>query len=72
MILICVCYSLRPVPAVYVPAGLSVPAEGAGRAARHGHHHRGVPLVDVEGPVVPAALSLRRLRVRVLQRLYAV
>ena len=38
--------SVRP---VHLPEGRSLPPEVPGGADGHGHHHRGIPLVDVEG-----------------------
>ncbi len=42
-----------------------------GRARRHGHHHRRLPLLDVEGARVPPPLPLHGVLLRAVQRLHA-
>lgn len=59
------------VHAVPLPEGRAVPAEGARRAAQHGHHDRGLPLVDVARAQVSLPVPVRRLSVPVLQRVDA-
>lgn len=49
------------VPAVPLPKGRAVSAEGAGRTPRHGHHDRGLPLVDVARTELPVTVPVCRL-----------
>uniref|UniRef100_A0A2K5F0B5 Transmembrane protein 120A n=1 Tax=Aotus nancymaae TaxID=37293 RepID=A0A2K5F0B5_AOTNA len=48
---------LRAVPPVLLPEWLPLPPAGAGRAAHHGPHCGGLPVLDVAGPHLPAAFS---------------
>ncbi|PNI88583.1 TMEM120A isoform 7 [Pan troglodytes] len=48
---------LRAVSPVLLPERLPLPPAGAGRAAHHGPHCGGLPVLDVAGPHLPAAFS---------------
>nr|XP_012637726.1 transmembrane protein 120B isoform X1 [Microcebus murinus] len=49
---------LRPVPAILLPAGLSLPAAGPGGEESPGPHRGRLPVLDVAGPHLPPALPL--------------
>lgn len=65
------CSRLRAVSAVPLPARRSIPSEGSRRASQHGHHDRGLSLVDVARAVLPSTLPLHRLLLPAVQRLRA-
>uniref|UniRef100_I3LEI2 Transmembrane protein 120A n=1 Tax=Sus scrofa TaxID=9823 RepID=I3LEI2_PIG len=49
---------LCAVPPILLPERLSVPPAGPGREAHHGPDRGGLPVLDVAGPHLPAALPL--------------
>ncbi|EDW44032.1 GM18854 [Drosophila sechellia] len=51
--------------------GLLYRLKALGERAQHGHHHRGLPLVDVARPELPAAVPVHRLRLPGVQRVDA-
>lgn len=67
-----VCARFRAVPAVPLPARSAVPPQGSRWETQHGHHYRGLPLVDVARPQLPTAVPVLRLPLPALQRVQAV